>query len=71
LQKYCNDNIVYYVWRTKSDKIDQDYLVEKKKELNLEIQRWENYLSQVKTVKLYFIFNASLFSIKICFLAKH
>jgi hypothetical protein len=71
LQKYCNDNIVYYVRRTKQDKIDQDYLVEKKKELNLEIQRWENYLSQVKTLKLYFIFEASLFSIKIFFLAKH
>ena len=47
LQKYCNENIVYYLWRTEPDKIDSAYLLEKKKELNLELERWESYLKEV------------------------
>ena len=48
MQKFCNDNIVYYVWRTKAEKLDQENLVEKKKELNAEIQRWETYLKEAR-----------------------
>lgn len=49
LQKFCNDNIVYYIWRTSVEKRDEAYLVQKKNELNIEIQRWENYLTQQNT----------------------
>jgi hypothetical protein len=51
LEKYCNEKIIYYLWETPADKIDQTYLSEKKTELNKELQRWEDYLSQVKYQK--------------------
>ena len=47
MQKYCNENIVYYMMRTQPEKVDNAYLLEKKKELNLELERWESYLKQV------------------------
>lgn len=46
LQKYCNENIVYYLWKTASNEIDQAYLSGKKKELNKEFERWETYLNE-------------------------
>nr|UOU03286.1 glutathione S-transferase [Brachionus rubens] len=49
LQKYCNENIVYYVWFTPVDKRDPQHLALKKKELNVEIQRWEDYLTKQNT----------------------
>lgn len=47
LQKYCNENLIYYLWRTPSEKVDKVYVDEKKKELNKELERWETYLEQV------------------------
>jgi len=47
LQKICNENIIYYIWRTSAEKIDAGYLSEKKKELRKELDRWEQNLSQV------------------------
>lgn len=49
LQKYCQENILYYIWRTPADKLDKDYLEQKKKELNVEIARWEAYLVQQRS----------------------
>jgi hypothetical protein len=48
VEKYCNENIIYHIWATPQDKINQSYLNEKKKELNKELQRWEDYFNQVK-----------------------
>ncbi len=55
LQKFCNDNIIYYIWRTSADKLDQAYLADKKKELNNELERWETYLSQVNYFEKFII----------------
>ncbi|RNA03871.1 glutathione S-transferase A-like [Brachionus plicatilis] len=49
LQKFCNENIVYYVWRTPIEKQDGSLLIQKKKDLNVELERWENYLAEQKT----------------------
>ena len=38
-------NIMYYIWRTPKEKIDEKYLEEKYKELSEEVQIWEDYLS--------------------------
>ena len=48
LQKYVNENIVYYVWNTPKEKVDPAHLEAKKKELNTELERWNNYLAEVK-----------------------
>ena len=42
-----NENIVYYVWHTPKEKVDQAHLDAKKKDLNTELQRWESYLGEV------------------------
>ncbi len=47
LQKICNENIIYYIWRTPSEKVDIEYLKEKKAELKIELERWDKYLTQV------------------------
>lgn len=47
VEKYCNENIIYYLWSTATDKIDQSYLKEKKNDLNNELKRWEDYFRQV------------------------
>ncbi len=49
LQKFCNENIIYYYWRTPKENQDAAYLIEKKQELNEEIKRWETYLKEVVT----------------------
>ena len=49
LQKYCQENIIYYIWRTPNDKLDENYLADKKKELNKELERWEHYLVHQNT----------------------
>jgi hypothetical protein len=48
IQKFCNENIIYYIWRTPNEKIDQQYLKDKKKDLTDELARWESYLTQVR-----------------------
>jgi len=49
LQKYCNENVIYYIWHTPKEKVDTAHVTEKKKELNTELDRWEQYLTQQNT----------------------
>lgn len=46
LQKFCNENIIYYYWFTPADKLDNELIKERKKLLNIEMQRWETYLKE-------------------------
>ena len=48
MQKFCNENIVYYLWFTPAEKQDKELLEQRKKDLTKELQRWEQYLNQVK-----------------------
>jgi glutathione S-transferase len=45
LQKACNEEIIYYIWRTPDEERDKIYLERKKRELKEEISRWEEYLT--------------------------
>lgn len=45
LQKACNEEIIYYMWRTAEEQQDKDYLATKKLQLKEEMERWEAYLT--------------------------
>ena len=47
LQKQSSENIIYYIWHTPADKIDNEYLSKKKRELNIEVERWDAYFAEV------------------------
>ena len=52
MQKYVNENIVYYIWNTPKEKVDQAHVEAKKKDLNTELERWNNYLVEVNLALL-------------------
>ncbi len=70
LQKYCNENIIYYIWRTPADKLDAGHLAEKKKELSGEIERWEAYLTAKYIVCDEFTMADALFYPQLAFIVR-
>ncbi|KAK7480655.1 hypothetical protein BaRGS_00028127 [Batillaria attramentaria] len=46
LHKALIEQIVYYIWRTKPEDINQETLATKKKEAREELERWEAYLKE-------------------------
>jgi glutathione S-transferase len=57
LQKFGDENLIYYIWHTPSDRYDIDLLKKRKEVLVDELMRWDNRFKQKNNEMLYAIGN--------------